>query len=372
MAAVMDPDPAPWSSLSFGRFQLLPHRRELLAGGTRVELSSRAFDVLLALIEARGGIVANGVLIARAWPDRVVTENALQAQISALRTAFGPDRELIRTVPEHGYQFTGETSVRQQPKREPDGAAPVAGQPQSAVRPTNIPEPVSSLIGRDDELREVLGLAASHRLVTLTGAGGIGKTRLAFAAARTLLPDFADGVWAAELASLAEPGLVPVAVAAAVGLDIAGGTASPERVASALRGKRTCSCSTIANMSSIPRPRCARRCSAPTRHCGSSRRAANRSRLRASWSMPYPRSPSPPSLPKTMMIPWTTAPSGCFSTGCVRSIRISRRTGPGPRRWRRSAAGSTACPWRSSWPRHGLQHSASRNSPSTSMTASAC
>ena len=57
--------------------------------------------------------------------------------------------------------------------------------------PTNLPGPISELIGRDDELREVVSLAASHRLVTLTGPGGIGKTRLALAAARELLPEFA-------------------------------------------------------------------------------------------------------------------------------------------------------------------------------------
>ena len=58
-------------------------------------------------------------------------------------------------------------------------------------------------------MREILRLAAAHRLVTLTGAGGIGKTRLALAAARRLLPHFADGVWLVELAPLADPGSVP-------------------------------------------------------------------------------------------------------------------------------------------------------------------
>jgi MoxR-like ATPase len=58
--------------------------------------------------------------------------------------------------------------------------------------PTNLPEPISELIGRDDVLGEILSLASAHRLVTLTGAGGIGKTRLAVAAARRLLPQFAE------------------------------------------------------------------------------------------------------------------------------------------------------------------------------------
>jgi predicted ATPase len=108
----------------------------------------------------------------------------------------------------------------------------------AAQPPTNLPEPVSELIDRDEELDEVLSLADAHRLVTLTGPGGIGKTRLALAAARRLRSQFADGVWVADLAPLADPGLVPVAVAAAVGLALAAGAVSPDRVAGALGGKQ--------------------------------------------------------------------------------------------------------------------------------------
>jgi len=79
----------------------------------------------------------------------------------------------------------------------------------------------------------VIGLVADHRLVTLTGTGGIGKTRLALEAARHLLPQFADGVWIAELASLSDPQLVPVTVATALGLELARG----ERIAAALGSK---------------------------------------------------------------------------------------------------------------------------------------
>jgi predicted ATPase len=102
---------------------------------------------------------------------------------------------------------------------------------------TNLPERVSDLTGRDDELREVVSLVASHRLVTLTGPGGIGKTRLAFAAARALLPRFPDGVWVAEFSPLSDPGLVPATVAAAAGLDLAAGEISARRVARALAGR---------------------------------------------------------------------------------------------------------------------------------------
>ena len=104
--------------------------------------------------------------------------------------------------------------------------------------PTNLPEPVSELVGREDVLGEILSLASAHRLVTLTGAGGIGKTRLAVAAARRLLPQFPDGVWLAEFSPIADPGLVPVTVAAAIGLDLGGGAVTAQRVSQALAGRR--------------------------------------------------------------------------------------------------------------------------------------
>src|SRR5438270_6675431 len=103
----MDPGQAP-AAIEFGRFRVLPHRRELLANGRRLELGGRAFDVLMALTEASGAVVSKDALMKRVWPDRIVEENSLEAQISALRRAFGADRDLIRTVAGRGYQFTGE------------------------------------------------------------------------------------------------------------------------------------------------------------------------------------------------------------------------------------------------------------------------
>jgi DNA-binding winged helix-turn-helix (wHTH) protein len=107
----MDPATQPPASVTFGRFRVLPHRRELLADGRPIKLGGRAFDVLMALIEARGAVVAKDALMARVWPDRIVEENNLQAHLSALREAFGADRDLIRTVSGRGYQFTGEIRI---------------------------------------------------------------------------------------------------------------------------------------------------------------------------------------------------------------------------------------------------------------------
>ena len=233
----MDPAQAP-AAIEFGRFSVLPHRRELLAEGRPLELGGRAFDVLLVLIEASGAVVSKDALMNRVWPDRIVEENSLQAQISALRRAFGADRDLIRTIAGRGYQFTGEIRTGSVRPNAPATAEMPQPAPTPSRPPTNLPEPVSELIGRDVELDQILDLSASHRLVTLAGAGGIGKTRLGFAAARRLLPRFADGVWAIELAPLADPELVPVTVATALGLELASGTASPLSVATALRSKQ--------------------------------------------------------------------------------------------------------------------------------------
>ena len=164
------------ASVGFGRFRVLPHRREMIADGKPIKLGGRAFDILMALIEARGAVVSKGALKALVWPGQVVEENNLQSHISALRAALGPDRELIRTVSGRGYQFIGEIQARSD--GDDERASPGPGQVASGALPsTNVPEPVSGLIGRDEELAEVLNLVGTHRLVTLTGAGGIGKTR---------------------------------------------------------------------------------------------------------------------------------------------------------------------------------------------------
>ena len=82
---------------------------------------------------------------------------------------------------------------------------------------------LTSFVGRAREVDELAGLLAAYRLVTVTGPGGVGKTRLAAEVARRVAGQFADGVWLAELAGVSEPGLVPAAVATALGLQQAPG-----------------------------------------------------------------------------------------------------------------------------------------------------
>src|SRR5215471_8338356 len=232
----MDPVSEAPASFEFGRFRVLPQRREVLADGRPLELGGRAFDVLLVLIEAHGAVVSKGDLMTRVWPGRIVEDNNLHAQIKALRKAFA-GYDVIRTVVGRGYQFTGHIRARGSMRGGPAGPEPTSGGSDSMAARTNLPAPTADLIGRDDEIGEVIDLVADHRFVTLTGAGGIGKTRLAVEVARRLLPRFADGVWIAELAPLSDPRVVPVTVAAATGLELISGVVTPERIAAALDSK---------------------------------------------------------------------------------------------------------------------------------------
>ncbi|HEY7726836.1 MAG TPA: protein kinase, partial [Candidatus Eisenbacteria bacterium] len=103
-------------------------------------------------------------------------------------------------------------------RAELSGAVPAAPREARAAGPSNLPAETTSFVGRAREVAEVKRLLAEGRLVTVTGPGGCGKTRLALRVAADLLGDFADGVWLTELAGLSDPALVPQAVAAALGL----------------------------------------------------------------------------------------------------------------------------------------------------------
>jgi DNA-binding winged helix-turn-helix (wHTH) protein len=94
------------TTLAFGRFRVLLRQRQLVADGVPIELGTRAFDLLLVLLEADGSLVAKDELFCRVWPGIVVAEENLKVQISALRKALGEDRDFIRTEFGRGYRFT--------------------------------------------------------------------------------------------------------------------------------------------------------------------------------------------------------------------------------------------------------------------------
>jgi predicted ATPase len=101
----------------------------------------------------------------------------------------------------------------------------------------NLRAPSTTLIGRDSELADIQAAARSHRVVTLTGVGGVGKTRLALEVARHLAGEFPDGVWLFELAAVADPAAVPDAVAAVLGITQQPGKSASDSVSAALEGR---------------------------------------------------------------------------------------------------------------------------------------
>src|SRR6185312_12019485 len=103
--------------------------------------------------------------------------------------------------------------------------------------PGNLRPAMTSLVGRDSELNEVEDALRAHRLVTLTGVGGVGKTRLATEVASRLANEFPDGVWLFELAAVTDPAAVPDAVAAVLGITQQPGKTLADSMAAALEGR---------------------------------------------------------------------------------------------------------------------------------------
>ena len=188
----------------FERFVLEPGERRLLANGRTVHLGPHAFDLLVALIERAGHLVSKDELLAHVWGTVIVEENTLQAHVSALRKVLGSDA--ITTIPGRGYRFVLDVT----------GEAAATGRPPLPRH--NLPQALSTFIGREREIAEVMQWLGGTRLLTLSGAGGCGKSRLALQVAAGMLDHYRDGVWFVGLASLEDPSLVVPTLAKALGL----------------------------------------------------------------------------------------------------------------------------------------------------------
>ena len=103
--------------------------------------------------------------------------------------------------------------------------------------PGNLRAATTSFIGRESEVAELQAAVKAHRLVTLTGVGGVGKTRLAVEVAARLADEYPDGVWFFELAAVTDPAAIPDAVAAVLGITQQPGKSVSESVAAALEGR---------------------------------------------------------------------------------------------------------------------------------------
>jgi predicted ATPase/DNA-binding winged helix-turn-helix (wHTH) protein len=230
-------------AFTFGPFRLVVDQRELLAHGVPVTLGQRAFDILVLLVSHHGQLVIKDELMAEVWPGIVVEENNIQVHVSALRKVLakaGGDERYLVTVPGRGYRFVAPVEcVSGAPAGTPAPALP--SQAEAALIPTagnNLPQQLTPLIGREAELAEIRGHLTSHRLVTLTGAGGVGKTRLAIEAGRSLLDRYPDGVWLAELAPLNDAQLVTSTIGEVLGITLTAPAAATDALVAVLKGKQ--------------------------------------------------------------------------------------------------------------------------------------
>jgi predicted ATPase/DNA-binding winged helix-turn-helix (wHTH) protein len=213
-------------SLRFAHVEIRPVERLVLIDGKPAPLGTRAFDLLMVLVEQRQRVVSHDELLDAVWPGLVVEVNNVQVQISSLRKLLGP--QAIATIPGRGYRFTMPLDG---PGAEPaDVPAGAAAPHASGRRP---PALATTLVGRDDDLAALGRLLDAQRLLTVVGAPGIGKTTLVLAAAHQRQGGHPDGIAWVDLAALADPALLPSAVAQAAGLPV---SAADDALASLVRG----------------------------------------------------------------------------------------------------------------------------------------
>ena len=202
---------------SFGSFHLLPAQQILLNGDVRVRLGSRAFHILVTLVERAGTLVPKEELIARVWPNTCVQDSNLKVQIAALRKVFGSraeSRQFVATSNGRGYSFVAAV------ERAGAQIQWTAGSPLER-RPThNLPALPYRVLGRESTVDALAEQLSQHRLITLTGPGGIGKTTVAVTLAQRLLESHPDGIGFLDLASVRDPHQIPGVFASAFALRV--------------------------------------------------------------------------------------------------------------------------------------------------------
>jgi predicted ATPase/DNA-binding winged helix-turn-helix (wHTH) protein len=184
----------------FGAFTLLPAQRLLLDGNAPVRVGGRALDLLIVLVEGAGKVVGRDELMAGVWKKVVVDEGSLRVHVASLRRALRDDgdaRRYIVNVPGRGYSFVGDVSPS-----APAGVTETLSRREEGRG--HLPLLLVNVVGREDVIREVGSMVAKHRLVTVVGAGGVGKTTVALAAAAQLAAHYRDGARFVDLAPLSD------------------------------------------------------------------------------------------------------------------------------------------------------------------------
>ena len=185
---------------AFGSFRLIPAQRKLFGHGDALRLGSRAFDILVALIERAGETVSKQELIARAWPDTVVGEAALTVHVAALRKALGggrTEKRYIANISGRGYAFIAPVA------RENALSATAAS--TGIAETGNLPALLTRVVGRDGVIPGLAEQLVRRRFLTIVGSGGIGKTTVAVAVADRARASYENGVWYVELAPFPIP-----------------------------------------------------------------------------------------------------------------------------------------------------------------------
>ena len=220
----------------FAGFILDAERGALLQAGREVKLRPKVYDALRYFVENRGRLIAKEELIQALWPEAFVTEDSLVQCLVELRRALDDrHQEVVKTVPRRGYMFAAEVTAdaeSSEPLPELDGPAL-----ERVTGRYYLPLPRTPLIGRERELPAVkhLLLNPTVRLVTLTGAGGSGKTRLGLQVAAELVAQFESRVYFVALASIIDPDMVAPAIAESIGLRQTGGRPYPDLLKEHLR-----------------------------------------------------------------------------------------------------------------------------------------
>jgi predicted ATPase/DNA-binding winged helix-turn-helix (wHTH) protein len=204
-------------TLRFGPFVLHPSERILLEGGRAIRIGDRALKILILLLQRAGQVVTKDELIAHAWPHTVVEAINLRVNIAALRRVLRdgkPPNRFIVNVVGQGYVFVAEIRV-EDANGSPDIALALNG-----ARKHHLPAPLTELIGRTADVGTLTALVRSRRLVTIVGAGGVGKTVLAIEVASALGEYYKHGVYFVDLSSIGDAALIADSLAAALGLAV--------------------------------------------------------------------------------------------------------------------------------------------------------
>ncbi len=216
------------SSYRFAGFTLDLAKGCLFNGVQEIKLRPKVYEALKYLVEHPGRLISKQELMQAVWPDSFVTDDSLvQCALELRRALDDRDQQLLKTVPRRGYLFSAKVTQLSQtadpfPTTELYDLADARDLPSAKVssKRHDLPVPRTSLLGREQQLAEAMALLLRPdvRLLTFTGPGGAGKTRLALAVATAIADQFTAGVQFVSLASIRHPDLVPTAMADALGI----------------------------------------------------------------------------------------------------------------------------------------------------------